>query len=433
MEKSRKELNKIKKNNAKMYPMYKMLSWDLLFFYSVEFLIYTITKKVTPSDILLINAFYLLFRTLMQIPAVMITDFLGKKKSIVLGNICWMFFVIVLMTLPGVVSIIIANMLLALGKNIKIIAEPNLLYDSVATKGGEGLYSKIEAKGGSWYYILDGVASLVAGYLFVINQYIPLFICLGFILISTAISFKFKDVYEVHEKKNESTVSKTLHLYMSDLKQSFKFIIKSRRMKAFILFQILFYGLIKITLTYSSDLLIQIGIPEQQYSMIIAIFTLVSGLALSLKEPMEKVFRNRTLTFIAVLYVSGYLVIGGAARVLDNATIIPIALIMLAIQNICAAIWYILEMKYLKNFTTEEMRNKITFTYEFIGAIAASIISILSGLLLKVVDIKTAFLIVGIVSFICMIIVLRYMKTRFGLKPEEYRKEDIEFETAIKS
>ena len=97
MEKSRKELNKIKKNNAKMYPMYKMLSWDLLFFFSVEFLIYTITKKVTPSDILLINAFYLLFRTLMQIPAVMITDFLGKKKSIVLGNICWMFFVIVLM------------------------------------------------------------------------------------------------------------------------------------------------------------------------------------------------------------------------------------------------------------------------------------------------------------------------------------------------
>ena len=77
MEKSRKELNKIKKNNARIYPMYKMFSWDLLFFYSVEFLIYTITKKVTPSDILLINAFYLLFRTLMQIPAVMITDFLG--------------------------------------------------------------------------------------------------------------------------------------------------------------------------------------------------------------------------------------------------------------------------------------------------------------------------------------------------------------------
>ena len=244
-------------------------------------------------------------------------------------------------------------------------------------------------------------------------------------------SFKFKDVYEV--PKNKNSINKTLHIYMTDLKHSFKFILKARRMKAFILFQILFYGLIKITLTYSSDLLIQIGIPEQQYSMVIAIFTLISGLALSLKEPIEKLFKNRTLTFISVLYVSGYLVIGIVSRFLNNTSIIPIALVMLAIQNICAAIWFILEMKYLKNFTTEEMRNKITFTYEFVGAIAASVTSILSGLLLKVVDIKTAFLVVGIVSFICMLMVLKYMKTRFGLKPEEYRKEDIEFETVMKS
>ena len=27
-----------------------------------------------------------------------------------------------------------------------------------------------------------------------------------------------------------------------------------------------------------------------------------------------------------------------------------------------------------------------------------------------------------------MVVVLDYMRTRFGLKPEEYKKEDIEFE-----
>lgn len=40
-----KELNKIRRKNAKLYPIYKMFSWDLLFFYSIEFLFYTITKK----------------------------------------------------------------------------------------------------------------------------------------------------------------------------------------------------------------------------------------------------------------------------------------------------------------------------------------------------------------------------------------------------
>ena len=100
---------------------------------------------------------------------------------------------------------------------------------------------------------------------------------------------------------------------------------------------------------------------------------------------------------------------------------------MYNIQKVSTSIWYILEYKYLKNFTTEDMRNKITFTYEFIGGIAASIFSILGGVLLEVINVENAFLIVGLASLACMIVVLDYMRKRFGLKPEEYRKEDIEF------
>ena len=100
---------------------------------------------------------------------------------------------------------------------------------------------------------------------------------------------------------------------------------------------------------------------------------------------------------------------------------------MYTIQKVSTSIWYILEYKYLKNFTTEDMRNKITFTYEFIGGIAASIFSILGGVLLEVINVENAFLIVGLASLACMIVVLDYMRKRFGLKPEEYRKEDIEF------
>lgn len=93
--------------------------------------------------------------------------------------------------MPGISSIILANLIFALADNIKDIAGPNLLYDSVATKGGDGLYTKLEARGDSWYYWLDGIASLMAGYLFVVNNYLPIFICLGFIIISTILSFGF--------------------------------------------------------------------------------------------------------------------------------------------------------------------------------------------------------------------------------------------------
>lgn len=427
---NKREISKIKRNNAKIYPIYKMFSWDLLFFYSIEFLFYTITKKVTASDILIINGFYLLFRILMQIPAVAITDFIGKRKSIILGNILLIIYMLILLCFPGAISIIIADLAFALGYDIKTIAESNLLYDSVSTRGGEGLYSRLDAKGGSWYYILDGIASLVAGYLFVINNYIPMFICLGFIVISTVLSFRFKDVYKVKKDKSEKNVlTKTLKEYRADLKSSFKFILKSKRMKAFILFQIVLYSVIEIIDTYNSDLLINIGIPEQQFSMIFAVLTLIGGISLSLKRPIEKKFKNRTLTFISLMYISACIIIGVIASLWTNETIIPIILIMFAVQKISTSIWYILESKYLKNFTKEDMRNKITFTYEFIGGIAASIFSILGGLLLNVINVQYAFLIIGLASLACMIIVLDYMRTRFGLKPEEYKKEDIELES----
>ena len=73
------------------------------------------------------------------------------------------------------------------------------------------------------------------------------------------------------------------------------------------------------------------------------------------------------------------------------------------------------------------MRNKITFSYEFIGGIAASIFSIIGGLLLKVFDVENAFLVIGLFALASMIVVLDYMRTRFGLKPEEYTKDDLEF------
>lgn len=425
--KNKKEISENRRKNAKLYPIYKMFSWDLLFFYSIEFLFYTITKKVTASEILIINGFYLMSCILMQIPAVTITDFFGKRKSIILGNIMLIFYMLSLLLLPGAISIILANLIFALGYNIKTIAESNLLYDSVSTRGGEGLYSKIDAKGGSWYYILDGIASLMAGYLFVINNYIPMIICLIFIIISTVLSFGFKDIYEVKKDERELKGFKnTLKDYGKDLKSCVKFILKSKRMKAFILFQVVFYSVIEIIDTYNSELLINIGIPEEQFSMIFASLTLIGGIALSLKRTIEKQFKNRTLAFISLMYIGACIIIGIISSLFGGKAIVPIILVMLAVHKITKSMWYILESKYIKNFTTEDMRNKITFTYEFIGGIVASTFSILGGLLLKVVNVQNGFLIVGAIALIAMIFTLKYMKTRFGLKPEEYSKEDIE-------
>lgn len=49
------------------------------------------------------------------------------------------------------------------------------------------------------------------------------------------------------------------------------------------------------------------------------------------------------------------------------------------------------------------------------------------GILLDIVDIKNAFLLSSLLALAIIIIVLDCMRTRFELRPEQYKKEDIEF------
>lgn len=418
-----KNISEIRRKNAKLYPIYKMFSWDLLFFYSIEFLFSTITKQVSVSDLLIISGLYMIFRVVEQIPAVAIIETLGKRKSIILGNVLLIFFILALILIPGAISIIIANLIFALAANIKNIAGPNLLYDSVATRGGDGLYTKLEAKGESWYFLLDGLASLIAGYLFVVDNYLPVYICLGFIIISTILSFGFHDIYPIEKNKKEKLIKK----YKKDLKKSFGFIINSKRMKAFILFGAIFYGIIQVVETYQGNLLVDIGISPEYFSIIFAILTLIRGISLTFEKQIEKTFKNRTLTFISLIHIFSIIITGIISSYYTANIATGIILILCSLQQIISAIWYILEAKYLKNFTTFEMRNRLSFTYEFIVGIIGSMIAIFGAILLDYFTCSNSFIIFGLIFLAVIVLTLDYMRTRFGLKSSEYKKQDIEF------
>ena len=425
--KEQNRINQARRQNARLYPIYKMLSWDLLCFYSIEFLFYTITKQITASEVLITSALYQIFIILMYIPAVTITDLLGRRKGIIIGNGLIVLFLICLICLPGIGSVIVADLIFALGYNIKSIAESNLLYDSVATKGGDGLYSKLEAKGGSLYYLFDGIASLLAGYLFVINNYLPIIICMLFCSASMLLSFRFKEIYPVEQTREHTNIWTTFKTYSKDLKQSCRFILKSRRMKALILFGSLFTGLITIVETCRGDLLTDLGVGPEQFSIIFAVLIFIGGISIRLKERIEKKFKNRSLSIIVLTYIFSCIGIGMITRWLIGEIVIPLVLLMYALQYISSSNWYILEAKYSKNFTTPEKRNKITFTYEFIGAIISSVLAIGGSILLENTNASVTFLLIGLAFLELIILVLDYMRTRIGLRPGEYKKEDIEF------
>lgn len=171
--------------------------------------------------------------------------------------------------------------------------------------------------------------------------------------------------------------------------------------------------------------MVDIGIPEEQFSIIFAVLTLIGGISISQRKNIEKKFKNRTLTLLSLIYVMSIIAVGIITNVIEVKIAIPIVLFMFVLQRITQSIWYVLEEKYLKNFTREEDRSKITFTYRFIGSLIAGISTIVASILLDITSIENAYIIVGLVGLLFTVLVLDYMRTRFGLKPEEYKKEDL--------
>ena len=421
-----KKKSKARRNNAILFPLYKVFAWDLLCYYSIEYLFFTITKGLSPSMVLIVAAAYIISKVLLQIPSVIISEYLGKKKSIIIGNLLVALHMVLVIFAPNFWVIIVAQMFSGLGYDIKAICDGNLLYDSVATKGGDGLYTKLETKGGSGYYIVDAVLSIMAGYLFVINNYIPMVICLICIIISLILSFRFKEIYPV-DKKKRKTISKFAKEYKISIQDSLKFIKRSRRIKAYILFASLFYSLTSILDTYKFDLLTDIKIGAEQFAIIIAVLSLIASISVGFARKLQNKFRNKTLTYISITYILSWLLVGIIALTLTNSIIVPLILMLYVIIRICDSQWYIVRGKYLKNFTRADSREKITFTFELVTSLAGGLAALLGAWILEVTDIRHAIVLVSLGGLGLMIMVLDYMKTRFGLRPKQYRKEDIKF------
>ena len=85
-------------------------------------------------------------------------------------------------------------------------------------------------------------------------------------------------------------------------------------------------------------------------------------------------------------------------------------------------------IRYAKNFSTPKTRSRISSAKEFTTNIIEAIAVFLAGCLLDSTNIQFATLFVGLFFFLLFILILDYMKTRVGLKPEEYDKKDIELE-----
>ena len=419
-----------RKLNARLYPIYKMISWDLLFYYSIIYLFLTQAKHFSASQVLIGEAFFTASCLVIQIPIGLIVDRFGKKNSLVFANICMCIFLLLLILVNSYQQLLIAYFIDAIGYVIKGICETNILYDSLPKgKKRGGLYSALDGLGASRYYVVDAVTSLISGFTFVISPYFPIVLCLIGNILTTILATRFRHTQMPDDEKE---IKIGVKKYFRELKEAIKFSKNSKRMLCLLIFFGLISGLLYNMTTLRSGVLEQIQLPEQYFGIVFAASQIAAAICSKAQNLIHKRFRNKTLSYLGIPLTVSCIVIGfiSMGNVAFGKTFFIILLFVL--QGAIKGVYNVLIYRYLNNFTNKEIRTKLATVRNIVYNLFSIVISLLGSLLLRITDASNTILIVGGMTTIIIVLLLDYMKDKVGLKPEEYEQEDLKYSTLIK-
>ncbi len=427
--KEAKELKqKMRKRNMKLFPIHKMLSWDLLFYYTINFLFLTQIKNISASDIVLADSIYALFVMVLQIPISVIITFLDKRKSIVIGNISLIVYMVIIIFSRNIYDLILANLISAIGFGLKDTVQTALLKESIPpSKYKNQIFSKINSKGATGYYIINMISKIVAGYLFTINGYLPIICSLIVLIISTIISMGFIEPTQ----KNNANFKKTIGMdEIKNIKSGFKFILKSERLKALIIASSFICTLLTILGNYEVNLFEDIKLSAMIIGYAGAINSLVSAIASKKEKIFNKIFKNKSLTILSLLLSISALIAGicGVSNIRENISGIMIILGAYMIFGFVNGMYYTIIDRYLMNFTNKEIDTKIIAVYNLARNATRVLFGLIAAFILDITTAGYALIIVGIVFTILFVVINSYMKTRLGLEAENYSKEERKYD-----
>lgn len=414
------EVTNLRKQNMKIYSLYRAISVDLIFYYAVEFLFLTQVKQLSSSDIVLGSSFYAIFMIILQIPASVIIDKVGTRKCTIAANVFNVIFVILIMTCENLGMLIFAQFISSICFSLKDISDNALIQYSIPETKKQGeIFSKLEGKGLKDYFLINAITYVIAGFLYVINPYIPIIGTLCFTILATVMSLGFQEIEE--EKKEKQNVEK----YMDELWQGIKFIAKSQRLRSLFLYSGIAWGVLCLIGTYRTSLLVDIGTPEQVITMIAAALSIASSIGSKKQIQFNNHFRNKSLSTILFTIAFSVLVIGIASILnISYGITLTIAILGFILINFVKGVSLVLTKRYLRNFASEKILTQIYAVNAISSNVFRAIIGFLGAYLLRITNTTNSIILVGIILLITVLGLVTYMKTRLGLKPEEYSENE---------
>lgn len=390
---------RIKLSN-KIYPIFYGLSSDLIFFIAINTLFLTNVKGLTSSEINFMTTIGILVALVFYLLSHKIINKIGNLYSIRLGTLLLLISALLFTFSTNLIFFVLAEIFYEVGFVFKcvdqVVLNNNLIYQNK-----ENDFIKIKTKATTIYSIATMIATLIAGFLFNISPYLPMFIC---ILICCNNFIMAHYIYEVNFDNKEL-----------ELKKNHKF-----NFNKIMIITILVYGLIYGTLVVcqtNDKLFIQYELQNflnaNNVTLVISIILFLSRVSrLILNLIFGKIydkFKNRTLYLIyfGLLISISLFVIGKIFFTSMYSSIIMAAgfILLLALRDPTENL---LSDILLKN-TNKEDKEKAILYFQFTRRLVVFILSLLATMILVRYELIHLYIVFLIFILLYIFVVLKLL------------------------
>lgn len=388
----------------KIFPIFYGLSGDLLFYVAIDTLFYTVVKGFLPEQLSLLTTVSALFCILLKIPITKIIEKIGNTNSVRVGALGLILSSVMITFLRSFLLIMLARIIYILSI-IFINMQNTMLKNNLTILNREEEYAKIINRGNIVYSTITMIIAFVAGYMFNVNNYLPMYFCILFCIITFVMSLYLKDIStnNINKFKEKGSAQK----------------IKISKMILIILvFFGIFYSLVDIG-QGNGKLLIQYELSNiydisttATYLGIIVFLSRISriignisfGRIYNKYKDKVSIVLCLMITLSFVFLTLGYFF---NSNVAIKFTLMAIGFcIILAIRDAFRVYIYDLSLK----ISTEKERQSVTIYLEFARRIGAGIVSLIATLMLTKVTLIYVIICLLILAMIELVLSIKIYK-----------------------
>ena len=347
------------------------------------------------KEILLLQSLFSIGVVLFEIPSGYFSDVVGRKTTIVLGCIFGFLSLLTYSFSYGFIGFLIAELLLGLGTSFISGTDSAIIYDTLLQLKKEKEYKKIEGRMLSAGNFSEGIASIIGGFLALINLRTPFFVETALMFLTIPIALSLVEPKRHKYKNKEGSLKEIMKIVKYSLNDH-------KEVKCLI-----FYAGFTVASTLTMVWFIQpyfllVNLPLAYFGIVWGILNFSVGIFSLYAHKFESIVgRKKSLISLIFISFAGYILLG----LFQSLWSIIFIFLSYFVRGISSPVL----KDYVNKLISSDMRATVLSIKNLVGRLIFAIIGPFMGWVADIYSLQTALLTSGTIFLIFGVISLLFL------------------------